>query len=150
MAKQDTQAPQASAQAGADDTAAQLGALLHLLQNAPEDFKAQAREALGASGVVQRQKQLQNNSDAKRIAFTVGEILHPPGFEPKPSESLVASLGEQRAKAMVVERYNRNQNAHGATVSLTGRDAEEMKMGEGVQMPQPLNSPEELADMAVE
>jgi hypothetical protein len=129
----------------ADDTRTQLDGLLKLLQSAPAEFKSEVREAIGAGGVISRESPQQNNADAKRIAFSVGEILHPEGFTPRPSQSLVDALGVHEATRRVGDSYSRNQRIQGATTSITGRDAERLQRTAEMQM-----SPEEAAELSVE
>tara|TARA_Y100000310_G_scaffold113543_1_gene112008 strand:- start:3117 stop:3560 length:444 start_codon:yes stop_codon:yes gene_type:complete len=128
------------------DTKTQLNSLLELVKQAPADYKSAMRDALGTGSVIQKNKPPQNNADAKRIAFTVGEILHPEGFEPKPSEGLVAALGKEEAQRVTTERYLRNQGITGASSTITGRDADQMNIASGEMT----MSPEEAADLAVE
>lgn len=129
----------------AEDTRAQLDGLLTLLKSAPAEFKSEIRQALGTGSVITRDEPVQNNADAKRIAFSVGEILHPEGFSPEPSEALVGSLGYATAKRHVSDRFSRNQRVQGATTSVTGRDAERLGQDATMQM-----TAEEAADLSVE
>jgi len=101
-----------------------IPALVNLLKQASPEVLSELRGAMGASGVVTRQPNQMNNADAKRIAYTVGESIHPDGFVPKPSEALEMTLGKDEAQRVVAERFLRNQNAPGAMSTLSGRDAE--------------------------
>jgi hypothetical protein len=131
-----------------------LDALVAVLKDAPDHVKTQLRQALGASGTITRKSTPQNNADAKRIAFTVGEALHPEGWTPEPSEAMAMALGYEAAKAAVSERWLINQNATGAMTTLTGRDVDQMQTGvDPVSTPEAPNmalDPEALADLAVE
>ena len=131
-----------------------LEALVAVLKDAPDHVKTQLRQALGASGTITRKSTPQNNADAKRIAFTVGEALHPAGWTPEPSEAIAMALGYEAAKEMVAERWLTNQNATGAMTTLTGRDVDQMQTGvDPVSTPEAPNmalDPEALSDLAVE
>ena len=131
-----------------------LDALVAVLKDAPDHVKTQLRQALGASGTITRKSTPQNNADAKRIAFTVGEALHPEGWTPEPSEAMAMALGYEAAKEKVSENWRVNQNATGAMTTLTGRDVDQMQTGvDPVSTPAESNmtlDPEALADLAVE
>ena len=79
-----------------------LDALVAVLKDAPDHVKSQLRQALGASGTITRKGTPQNNQDAKRIAFQVGESLQPDGFVPKPSEALEQSMGKEPTRSLRV------------------------------------------------
>jgi|TARA_R110000787_G_scaffold20950_1_gene62281 hypothetical protein len=131
-----------------------LAALVNVLKDAPDNVKTQLRNALGASGSITRKATPQNNSDAKRIAFTVGEALHPSGFTPEPSEAMQQSLGYDRAKEIISDSYLGNKNSTGAMSTITGRDADQMQTGgDPIATPQGSNmdmDAESLASLAVE
>mgnify|MGYP003152951483 CR=1 FL=1 len=120
-----------------------LDALVAVLKDAPDHVKSQLRQALGASGTITRKGTPQNNQDAKRIAFQVGESLQPDGFVPKPSEALEQSMGKEAAHKVTT----------GAVTTFTARDADQMVQSDNVPTPQASNmqlDPEAIADMAVE
>lgn len=71
--------------------------LVTMLEKAGPEAKQAMRQALGVGGVIQ-QAPSQSNSDAKRIAYSVGEIVQPEGFMPKPSETTVAKGPEAVAQ----------------------------------------------------
>ena len=130
-----------------------LDALVAVLKDATDHVKSQLRQALGASGTITRKGTPQNNQDAKRIAFQVGESLQPDGFVPKPSEALEQSMGKEAAQELVAERYLANKVTTGAVTTFTARDADQMVQSDNVPTPQASNmqlDPEAIADMAVE
>ena len=122
----------------------QLAPLLTLLQQADTPTKAAIRTALGTSGVIEgAPKPRSTNADARRIAYSAGEIIHPEGFIPKPSDALVDMLGKAAAQEVVAQRYRQANNAGGATTTGTAREAEQL-YGAG------MGSAEELATIAQE
>ena len=71
--------------------------LVPMLEKAGPEAKQAMRQALGVGGVIQK-AQSQSNSDAKRIAYSGGEIVQPDGFMPKPSETTVSKGPEAGAE----------------------------------------------------
>ena len=121
----------------------QLEPLLALLQQADGPTKSAIRNAISASGVVERAKPTTTNAEARRIAYSVGEILQPQGFVPKPSDALVDMLGKEAAEEVMVERHHRANNTNGATTTGTAREAEQL-YGAG------MGDPDSLAEIAQE
>ena len=92
------------------ETAA-IGDLVALIQKADPAAQKAIRDALGVGGAIQRPKPTQSNADAKRISYSVGEIVHADGFEPKPSEAK-----QQEGPAAVAE-WRRQWHARNANPS---------------------------------
>tara|TARA_R110000751_G_scaffold7791_3_gene31352 strand:+ start:5475 stop:5981 length:507 start_codon:yes stop_codon:yes gene_type:complete len=103
-----------------------LAPLLDLLKAADGQTKAAIRNAISASGVVERAKPKTTNADARRIAYSAGEIIQPPGFVPQPSDALVDMLGKEQAQAVQAERHHKAENGNGATTTGTAREAEQL------------------------
>ncbi len=88
MAKQEGSTVSATAPAAAPASDG-LQSLVAMIHKAGPEAKEAMRSALGVGKAIQPPKNQQSNADAKRIAYSVGEIVHPEGFLPKPSEHLV-------------------------------------------------------------
>ena len=91
------------------------------------DEKQRLRENLDLGAAVTAPKSRGSNAEARRVAMSAGEIIHPPNadgtpFQPKVSEAVQASGGED----LFINRWNRAQGGHGASRTTTARDAEEM------------------------
>ena len=99
-----TKGPGAPGMAQAQTVEQQLAPLLALLQNANSETVTAIRNSLNASGVVEQAKPKGSNESARRIAYSAGEIIHPDGFAPLPSDALVDMMGMEAAKATVAER----------------------------------------------
>jgi len=132
---------EASPQTGAQSPEQKLAPLLALLRNAGQDTKAAIRDAIGTGGVAYSEKPKSTNADARRIAYSAGEIIHPEGFTPEPAEGLVSKLGYDRAKAFMADRHRKNMSATGAMTTMTAREAEQKFGVDSV-------SPDDLADIA--
>ena len=120
-----------------------LAPLLDLLKAADGQTKAAIRNAISASGVVERAKPKTTNADARRIAYSAGESIQPPGFVPKPSDALVDLLGMEAAMSVMAERHNASEDGNGATTTTTSREAEQL-YGAG------MGSADDLATIAQE
>jgi hypothetical protein len=83
--------------------------LVKLLQKADPETQKAMRDALGVGGAIQKKRKTQSNADAKRIAYSVGEVQHPEGFEPKPSEATVQE-GPEAVAAWLEAWHARNSN----------------------------------------
>ena len=113
-----------------------LAPLLDLLKAADGQTKAAIRNAISASGVVERAKPKTTNADARRIAYSAGEIIQPPGFVPKPSDALVDLLGMEAAMSVMAERHNASEDGNGVSdrcrtppVRIHGRRADRIRVG---------------------
>lgn len=108
----------AQQKADTDGGKAAIGELVGIIKSAGPEAQRAMREALGVGGAI-RKKPTQSNADAKRIAYSVGEIVHPEGFEPKPSEDIVAQ-GPEAVAAWLEAWHARNANPSSKAEELAG------------------------------
>lgn len=111
------------AKAGTDaapsSEASAVGELVGMIAKAGPEAKQAMREALGVGPAIQPAKPSQTNADAKRVAYSVGEIQHPEGFQPKPSEAIVAK-GPAAVQAWRDQWNARNHNPSNKAEELAG------------------------------
>jgi|TARA_R110000765_G_scaffold205994_1_gene310927 plastocyanin len=80
--------------------------LVKLINAAGPEAQHAMRQALGVGGAIKKAKQTQTNADAKRVSYSVGEVVHPEGFQPKPSEAKVQQGKDVEWLATWNERNN--------------------------------------------
>lgn len=107
MAKQETQATATTPATSGEGNG--FDALVSMIAKAGPEAQQAMRNALGVGGAIGQKKPTQSNADARRIAYSVGEVQHPPGFQPKPSEATVA-MGPQAVQEWLDRWNERNIN----------------------------------------
>lgn len=86
-----------------------MASLVDVVKRSSPEAQSALRNALGVGGAIQKPKQTQSNADAKRVAYSVGEIVQPDGFEPKVSEA-VTDRGPQAVAEWLEKWHLRNDN----------------------------------------
>tara|TARA_R100000808_G_scaffold6072_1_gene18213 strand:- start:10515 stop:10865 length:351 start_codon:yes stop_codon:yes gene_type:complete len=83
--------------------------LVGMIQKAGPEAQKAMREALGVGGAIKKPPPTQSNQDAKRIAYSVGEIVQPEGFQPKASQAK-AEEGPEAVAEWLAQWNQRNSN----------------------------------------
>ena len=105
MAKNDASSAAAATPAAQSSNA--IAELVGMIQKAGPEAQSAMRHALGVGGAIQKPKPTQSNADVKRVAYSVGEVVHEEGFQPKVSEAVGQ---EGKAEAWLAAWNERNAN----------------------------------------
>jgi hypothetical protein len=137
-----------AAAAAPDQKADAIKVMLEALESGTAEQKAMIRKAIGVGAPITRApKRKGSNSQSRNHMLAYGNINHPDNpdgtpWTPEPSEALTNQMGYDRAKAFISANYLKNENAEGATTSMTAREAEQL--GDSGM------SAEDMADIALE